>query len=175
MRPTTEACEKTKLGLAAEILRAGGTIRLRARGASMLPTVWPGDWLTVESLSAEAPIPGDIVLVARDSGFRIHRLARRIVREGRSQWITRGDALPRFDPPAEACEVLGRVSVIDRGDRLFAPERTLSWVRRGIAILLSQCSPLRNFILRRRSRDLSRFRRTGSTSTDSMFYASSNQ
>ena len=63
----TEAREAHKLDLAAEVLSAGGTIRLQALGTSMLPSIWPGDVLSIERPPGQEIVPGDIVLVARDA------------------------------------------------------------------------------------------------------------
>jgi len=35
--------ESIKRDLAGQVLRAGGKLRLRALGLSMLPSLWPGD------------------------------------------------------------------------------------------------------------------------------------
>ena len=70
----TEAREDHKLELATEVLRSGGAIRLQALGTSMLPSVWPGDLLSIEPAPGKDMVPGDIVLVARDARFFVHRL-----------------------------------------------------------------------------------------------------
>ena len=43
-----EGCEECKCSLAAEVLQSSGHLKLRATGASMLPTLWPGDLLTIQ-------------------------------------------------------------------------------------------------------------------------------
>ena len=40
----------------------------------MLPTLWPGDLLTVQSRRAEDIEPGEIVLYMRGGRFFIHRV-----------------------------------------------------------------------------------------------------
>ena len=111
MPAAPETPEDPKLGLAAEILRCRGTIHLKAWGASMLPSVWPGDLLTIQSAAHEEVVPGDIVLVLRGKRFFVHRTVE--IQRGRDcfSWITRGDAMPHNDPPAAASELLGRVAV----------------------------------------------------------------
>ena len=39
-----------KCELAAEVLRSSGRLRLQVTGWSMLPSIWPGDTLTVEQV-----------------------------------------------------------------------------------------------------------------------------
>jgi|SRR5579863_5495931 len=127
----TEAREYHKLELAAEVLRSGGAIRLQALGTSMLPSIWPGDVLSIEHAPGKDVVPGDIVLVARDGRFFVHRL----IKKRGSHWITRGDSLPQNDPPLAEAQVLGKVSLIHRktgdivpGPRLSVPGRALAWM-----------------------------------------------
>src|SRR5580700_10685991 len=111
-----EDLDDPKLGLAAEMLRSQGTVLLKAWGMSMLPSVWPGDLLTIQSAAFDEVVPGDIVLVLRDSRFFIHRLVERRRDQDRILCITRGDAMPHNDPPTAASELLGRVASIRRAD-----------------------------------------------------------
>jgi signal peptidase I len=118
--------EDTKLNLAVETLRDRNTVRLRAWGTSMLPSVWPGDLLTIESAAYDEVIPGDIVLVLRNQRPFIHRLIQKRMTEDCISWITRGDAMPHNDPPIAATELLGRVTCVGRGNRSFVPSRQVS-------------------------------------------------
>ena len=126
-----ETCGHLKLDLSAEVLKSGGTISLCALGASMLPTIWPGDLLSIEHKSAEETVPGDIVLVAQGSRFIIHRL----VEKRESLRITRGDSMPQQDPPVGKSQVLGKVAAIHRRTEVVAPiprrslsNRVLAWM-----------------------------------------------
>ena len=118
----TEPREDHRLNLAAEILESGGVIRLQAFGASMLPSIWPGEVLVIESKTGQEIVSGDIVLIARDGRFFVHRLIGRRC----SYWITRGDSMPRNDPPSAAPELLGRVSAIHRKRRVVIPQPGVS-------------------------------------------------
>jgi hypothetical protein len=122
MPVTTKSRESYKLDLAAEVLSAGGTIRLQALGTSMLPTIWPGDVLSIKPKSGEEMVLGDVVLVTRDGRFFIHRL----IEKRTSAWITRGDSLPQADAPIAEVQVLGRVSLIHRKTGDIAPMPRLS-------------------------------------------------
>src|SRR5690242_18739230 len=103
----TATLEENKMDLAAEVVRSGGAIRLLALGTSMLPTIWPGDVLTIQQGEI---VSGDIVLVSRDQRFFIHRL----VEQRDCSWLTRGDSLPQNDTPVTRSQVLGKVSAIHR-------------------------------------------------------------
>jgi len=60
-----QARAESKCSLAAEVLHSWGMLRLRTRGISMLPTLWPGDLVTVQSCSFEQVDPGEVVLYVR--------------------------------------------------------------------------------------------------------------
>ncbi|HWY58739.1 MAG TPA: S24 family peptidase [Terriglobales bacterium] len=140
---TTEARGDHKLELAAEVLSSGGTIRLRAFGTSMLPSIWPGDILTVEHKPGHEIIPGDIALVARNRQFFIHR----VIEKRNSHWITRGDSLPQNDEPAAEVQVLGKVSLIHKKAGAVAPPQ-LSLFSRTLARMLCHWDSFRTFALR---------------------------
>ncbi|MGB6403473.1 MAG: S24 family peptidase [Candidatus Sulfotelmatobacter sp.] len=137
-----------KLGLAAEMLRGGGTVRLRAWGSSMLPSVWPGDLLTIQSAAHDEVVPGDIVLVVRDNRFFVHRLVETRQVQDCLLWITRGDAMPQNDPPAAAFELLGRVVSVSRANRSFIPSRRVSPLQSALAKMLCHSDRLRVLALR---------------------------
>src|SRR5207237_9662358 len=66
--------EATKCDLASQVLRSTGELRLRALGLSMLPSLWPGDILSIQSCTFEDVARGDIVLCSREGQFVIHRI-----------------------------------------------------------------------------------------------------
>jgi Peptidase S24-like len=140
----TKARASYKLELAAEVLGSGGAIRLQALGTSMLPSIWPGDILRIEHKAAKEIVPGDIVLVARDGRFFVHRL----IEKHNSRWITRGDSLPQNDPPVAEAQVLGRVSLIHREAGVIVPKPRLSVVGRPLTWLLCRWDWFRNLALR---------------------------
>jgi signal peptidase I len=144
--------------LAIEVLRSFGQVRLAVTGTSMLPSIWPGDTLEVRRQAAQEILPGDVVLAKWDGGFMAHRVVecgagpplqnsssqsgrhsqqvRATARRGETPFLlTRGDRLTTLDPPIAACDLLGRVTSIERGGRLVDPRLTLgrrlgAWVLR---------------------------------------------
>jgi hypothetical protein len=142
-----KAREDPKHGLAVELLRGHGTVQLKAWGTSMLPAVWPGDLLTIESGAPDEVVPGDIVLVLRDQRFFIHRLVEAPLGEACVSWITRGDAMLDDDPPAAALDLLGRVTGIRRGHRSFVPSRRISLLNFAVARMLSRWGRVRSLAL----------------------------
>ena len=148
MPNTLENREDPKFGLAVELLRSQGTVRLKAWGASMVPSVWPGDLLTIQSVAHDEVVPGDIVLVIRGNRFVVHRLVERRQDQDRFSWITRGDAMPHNDPPAIASELLGRVAGIHRANRSFVPSRRVSPLHSALAWMLCHWDRFRNLTLK---------------------------
>jgi hypothetical protein len=124
-----------KCELASQVLSSFGTLRLRVMGWSMLPSVWPGDTLVVESIESGSISEGDIVLFGRDRRLFAHRVVTRIrVLEGR-QFLTCGDAMTVPDPPVSESDLLGRVAYIVRNGRSIEPRRSLRPFERAVAAL----------------------------------------
>jgi Peptidase S24-like len=140
----TDAREALKLDLAAEVLRSGRTIRLQALGTSMLPSIWPGDVLSIENKPGQDIVPGDIVLVAREGRFFVHRL----IDKHHLLWITRGDSLPQNDEPVADVQVLGKVSLVHKRTGAVIPKPKLTRFSRTLARTLCHCGSLRNVVLR---------------------------
>ena len=114
-----QAQEEGRCSLAAEALRSWGRLRLRARGLSMLPTLWPGDFLTVQSRSAEQIEPGEIILYMREGRFFVHRVKSKSVAGDEIFLIVRGDCMPDDDPPVRSSEVLGKIVGVQRAGSSF--------------------------------------------------------
>jgi len=146
--PSAETPEEAKLNLAAGILLSGGKIHMRALGASMIPALWPGDLLAIESASTTNLSPGEIVLVHRDGRFFIHRLIQCGSPSGAPDWVTRGDALPHPDPPVAAPNMIGRVCGIVRQNGMLVPTRIPSWGAQVFSRMLRHSNLLRDLALR---------------------------
>ena len=140
-----DAC---KLRLAAEGLKSWGTLRLRATGMSMLPTLWPGDALAIESCAAGEVEPGEIVLFMRDDRFFIHRLLSKQLGTYEICLLTRGDCMSDYDPPVSNDEFLGRVKTVQRPGRAFTPGRNRSLGNRFLAFLFCHSNLSRGIALR---------------------------
>jgi len=102
--------------LAAQSLRRGNPLRLRARGGSMLPFFLDGDDVVVRPVAAAEVGIGDVICYEPPSGgLCLHRV---IGRDERG-FVTRGDALAYAEiVPAHA--LLGLVSARERGGRRVA-------------------------------------------------------
>ena len=106
-------------GLAEEIVRNFGQVRLRVFGTSMVPSILPGDLVSVERIKMENVSPGEVVLFLQRGRLFVHRVEGRSAIDGEGlpvelHVITRGDRLLRPDPPVSRAELLGRVVEVER-------------------------------------------------------------
>jgi signal peptidase I len=122
--------DEVKRDLTADVIRQFGEARFKVTGTSMLPSVWPGDVITVRRQSAAELSLGQIVLCYRNQAFVAHR----VVGERDEGLITRGDSLPYDDPPFSESEVLGAVVSIVRNGRPVEPPSAW-WLCVGSAIV----------------------------------------
>jgi signal peptidase I len=132
--PVLDEAHAVKCELAAEVLLSSGTLRLQVTGWSMLPTVWPGDTLVIESASRSAVSAGDIVLFGRNRRLFAHRVIEKSPFADVGL-VTRGDAMPAADAPVSNGELLGKVSIILRNGRRIEPCRSLRLAQRAVAAL----------------------------------------
>jgi Peptidase S24-like len=146
--------------LVVEVLRRENRQRVRAevRGESMLPALWPGDVVEIESCPREELRPGEIVLAQRDERLVLHRL---LAGSGTAGFVLRGDCVRCADPEYPAGALLGRL-VRGAAERRDVPEPG-RWARsaaewsgakwsRAIGILFCYCSLARRVALRLHSR-----------------------
>ena len=109
-------------GLAEEVVRNFGEVRLRVFGTSMVPSVLPGDLVLVHRANMEEISAGEIVLFVQLGRLFVHRVVgRKIMAAADSHeecfLITRGDRQRNNDAPVSSSELLGRVVSIERDDR----------------------------------------------------------
>jgi signal peptidase len=116
--------EQACCDLVVDVVRNAGSASLRVTGSSMLPSIWPGDVVTVERRSPDELQPGRIVLFSREGRLTAHR----ILRISGNHIVTRGDSLPALDVPVQHAEVVGQVVGICRNGCPVDPQYTL-WQR----------------------------------------------
>jgi hypothetical protein len=145
-----QAREERKFSLATEILQYAGRLQLQVTGASMLPSLWPGDILTIHSNNLDQVGPGDVVLYLREGRFFVHRVVSKSdpkIEDAERFLITRGDCMPKIDAPVLPIQLLGKVTRIERDGLFFAPPK-LSVLRLVLARTLCSSSLFRRFVLR---------------------------
>jgi hypothetical protein len=134
--------------LVADVLRASGplrqSLRFEVHGESMLPTLWPGDIVRIESCSLEDVPPSGIVLAFRDDRLFLHRL----VASKPNGFLLRGDSVPRPDPQYPREALLGRL-VHETGEKRGSFPSMFS---RAAGLLLCHFAPARRLALKLHSR-----------------------
>lgn len=135
--------------LAAEILKAGGCVRLVARGFSMLPAIFPGDTLEIRARKFENVRVGDVVFARNQDRMRIHRVVRETVRHGERAVITRGDALRSDDEQSVSSQdLVGCVGFILRRGRRLHPVLSSNPFHSAIRFVLQHSSAAASFLVR---------------------------
>ena len=121
-----------------ETLNRGHSIRFRAPGDSMYPTICDGDLITVEPIKPATVIVGDIILYEHKSKVTVHRVMRILERNEKNscsalqgpqdrslsetlEFIFRGDAAIKDDAPVGSEQILGKVVAIERNGRRIDP------------------------------------------------------
>jgi signal peptidase I len=96
------------------LLSEGKTIKVKAEGVSMYPVIKPGSIIYIEPFnSGSFPMPGEIVAWKREMTFVVHRLARIIIKNNQSYFITRGDSCVYEDQPVTTDQLAGRIVRVD--------------------------------------------------------------
>jgi len=126
--------EAERSSLATECLRASGRLRLRVRGESMLPSLWPGEVVEIARCGIEDVRPGDVVLALREGRFFLHRLRER---RGHDIFVLQGDSMPSADPEFLSEALLGRLN----------RSRPLRAWSRALGLFLCYCGPARRLAL----------------------------
>ena len=109
-------------GLAEEVVHTFGELRLRVFGTSMVPSILPGDLVSIRQADLQDVSPGEVVLFLQKGRLFVHRVVGRAVAaaaDGSEEpcLITRGDRLRHDDPPVVSSAFLGRVVSIKRDNR----------------------------------------------------------
>jgi len=114
----TSRLHRAGIALVGDVLRRSADVRIRVTGSSMIPSIWPGDWLTVRHRPIGEVQTGEIAVFARDNRLFAHR----VVAGNGSHLTTQGDTLPSADEPVTSVELLGVVVAVARtGERSEVP------------------------------------------------------
>lgn len=104
--------------LSTELLRKGQSVRFKAPGRSMNPTIKEGETITIQPVAASTVGKGDIILYSFKKGFIAHRVVRILRKKSDApSFIMRGDASGASDCPVSAQQVLGKVISVEREGR----------------------------------------------------------
>lgn len=94
----------------------------KALGSSMLPFVRNGDFVEIRSTDIDNISIGDIIFFEKDKRFFLHRL----LKKNENEYITKGDNMPNFDIPINSNNILGKLTIIKRENRVIDPNSSLN-------------------------------------------------
>jgi signal peptidase I len=96
--------------MGSSLLSEGKTIRIKAHGYSMYPSIKPGSIIIIEPLGQKGnPVPGEIIAIKRENGMVVHRLLKIVIKDGVRTFIARGDSNAYADAPITIDRIAGRV------------------------------------------------------------------
>jgi signal peptidase I len=96
------------------LLEEGRTIKIRADGLSMYPTIKQGSVIFIGPYEKDShPLPGEIIAFKKDAGFIVHRLVRLYDEGNNILVVTRGDSSIKDDEPVPVEMVAGKVVRIE--------------------------------------------------------------
>jgi hypothetical protein len=140
---TTLGCE-----LAGEVISTFGEVRLRVLGTSMVPSIHPGDVISVHRAGLSEITAGEIALYLREGRLFAHRVVAGAGSADQPLLVVRGDRLSKDDPPVCTSELLGRVHLIERRGLPLQPAARLSLWERMIVLLLRSSDRATSLYLR---------------------------
>ena len=92
------------------LLNQGTTIRIKAHGYSMYPSIKPGSLIIIEPLKVKGdPVKGEIVAIRRENGLIVHRVTKILIKDGKRYYVARGDSNAYADKPVPVEMIAGRV------------------------------------------------------------------
>ena len=112
--------------LAEHVVDTGMSIRFRASGDSMYPSILHGDVITVAPVAAHEIVRGDILLYRDGDRVLAHRLIGVTAYGTETRFRLRGDSNARCDAPIAARQIVGRVEAVERHGRAIALHATRS-------------------------------------------------
>lgn len=92
------------------LLSEGKTIRIKAHGYSMYPSIKPGSVILIEPIAIKGrPVPGEIIAIKRENGLVVHRLIKIVIKNGVRTFVARGDSNAYADNPVNYERIAGRI------------------------------------------------------------------
>ena len=110
------------------LLAEGKTIRVKAEGISMYPSIKSGSVIFIEPFKQGAvPVPGEIIAWKRDSGIVVHRLVSTYKSKMQKYYVTRGDSSLAEDEPVLFEQIAGKVVRVENPEgKPVPPEKYIN-------------------------------------------------
>ena len=105
------------------LLAEGKTIRVKAEGFSMYPSIKPGSVIFIEPFKkGTGPVPGEIIAWKREAGFVVHRVVGNFEKDNSEFIVTRGDSSIAEDEPVISDQVAGKVTRVENPEGKPVPD-----------------------------------------------------
>ena len=112
------------------LLAEGKTIRVRADGMSLYPSIKSGSVIFIEPYEPGAkPRPGEIIAWKRDAGIVVHRLVHVYDQKMQKHFVTRGDSCLADDDPIVFDQIAGKVVRIEYPEGKPVPPRKYAGIK----------------------------------------------
>jgi len=110
------------------LLAEGKTIRVKAEGISMYPSIKSGSVIFIEPLKeGTEPVRGEIIAWKRDSGIVVHRLVSTYITKHQKYYVTRGDSGLTEDEPVLIEQIAGKVVRVENPEgKSVSPEKYIN-------------------------------------------------
>jgi signal peptidase I len=110
------------------LLAEGKTIRVKAEGISMYPSIKSGSVIFIEPLKQGIePVRGEIIAWKRDSGIVVHRLVSTYITKHQKYYVTRGDSSLAEDEPVLLEQIAGKVARVENPEgKPVSPEKYIN-------------------------------------------------
>lgn len=114
--------QKIAKDISFKLLSEGKTIRIKAHGYSMYPSIRPGSIILIEPIAVKGkPVRGEIIAIKRDTGLVVHRLVKTVIKNGVTYYIARGDSNAYADNPVNYDKIAGRITGAESTDENPVP------------------------------------------------------
>ena len=110
------------------LLAEGKTLRVKAEGISMYPSIKSGSVIFIEPLKQGIePVRGEIIAWKRDSGIVVHRLVSTYITKHQKYYVTRGDSILAEDEPVLLEQIAGKVVRVENPEgKPVSPEKYIN-------------------------------------------------
>jgi hypothetical protein len=107
------------------LLQKGEKVRMNLYGYCMSPFIRHGEDVTISPVKYEDLRCGDIIVYRNEDRFKIHRFLWLITIANTTYIVSRGDRAINPDPPVPLHLLLGKVTLVHRGDKVIDFETPL--------------------------------------------------
>ncbi|MDP4267904.1 MAG: signal peptidase I [Bacteroidota bacterium] len=129
------------LNLGTDLLESGHLLDIKTTGESMFPEFRPGDIVRIKKESSFNINKGDVVVYKTDKCFIAHRVIKKFNIGKELYFITKGDSNRFRDNPINYNNILGKIIIRKRNNKIICFDNINIYLRNKIIALLSLYFP----------------------------------